>query len=475
MSYYVCATFDAYDPVTGFFVMKMDCIEWNEEDLGPWLGPKYNTKEECYARSVCVQGPDNNPTIPQSNNYCNININLVSLVDRTQDSLTFNINLPSNYEDTYIEYALYDIEYNELSTFKRMSNTPNPLQTSGTFTIQDNFNNVCAIAFRLVKPCDIIESSGGSGSQKSGDSGESGSGTDEEDTVLTGILFDKSSWAEIIPEPFKTYADAAADIWNLLLRYNPIVYNLIKENKPEWNGLALNKYSQFNDPAVFYVAACGPTETIDITNNNPNNIKFNSVTFSLLVNEYYLNNQDILLSSADWINVMVHELGHALGIGYWKLLDSYWLDGNEYTLAKNAYNTITGHIGARYRIPLEDSGNPGTASAHWENNNRSSEYPNSDGFSYPNCNFDVMVGYITIGSPKPISNLSKQYLVDIGYESLTSSPPSIVIEQSNIMINDNEPVVIQNMCGAASACHCGHSMGTINLIDNIFIQNTSID
>jgi hypothetical protein len=172
---------------------------------------------------------------------------------------------------------------------------------------------------------------------------------------------------------------------------------------------------------------------------------------------------------------MVHELGHALGIGYWKLLDSYWLDGNEYTLAKNAYNTITGHIGARYRIPLEDSGNPGTASAHWENNNRSSEYPNSDGFSYPNCNFDVMVGYITIGSPKPISNLSKQYLVDIGYESLTSSPPSIVIEQSNIMINDNEPVVIQNMCGAASACHCGHSMGTINLIDNIFIQNTSID
>ena len=470
MSFYVCATFDEYDPVTGFFTMKMDCIEWNEDDLGPWLGPKYNTKAECYAQSVCSQQA-NNPTAPTSNNYCGISITSVDFVSRTDDSLTVNINIPEQYNNTYIEYALYDIEYNQLSDFKRVSNTPNPLQTSGTFTVQDNFNDVCAIAFRLVKPCDIIESSGGSGSQESGDSGESGSGTDEEDTVLTGILFDKSSWAEIIPEPFKTYTDAAADIWNLLLRYNPIVYNLIKENKPEWNGLALNQYSQFNDPTVFYIAACGPTETIDITNNDPNNIKFNSVTFSLLVNEYYLNNQDILLSSADWINVMVHELGHALGIGYWPLLDNYWLDGNEYTLAKNAYNTITGHVGARYRIPLEDSGNPGTASAHWENNNRSSEYPNSDGFSYPNCNFDVMVGYITIGSPKPISNLSKQFLVDIGYESLSTIPPSIVIEPPGIMTSNMEQTTISNMCGCASRCNSSQNIGTVDLINNTFTSN----
>lgn len=465
MSFYVCATFDAYDPVTGFFVMKMDCIEWNEDDLGPWGGPKYNTKEECYAQSVCSQQA-NNPTTPTSNNYCGISISSVDFINRTDDSLTVNINIPEQYNNTYIEYALYDIQYNQLGDFQKLNSASDTLSLSTTFTISGNFNSVCAVAFRLVKLCSDEEGSGSIGSLDESGS-ETGSGASES---LTGILFDKSSWATIIPEPFKSYVDTAADTWDSLLRYNSDVYNLIKQNDPGWNGLSLDSYTQFNDPAEPYVAACGPTETVDITNNDPNNIKTNAIKFQLLVNEYYLNNPTILLSEEDWVGVMVHELGHALGIGtLWELLDSYWLDGNKYLFAKNAYNTITNHTGSRYRVPLEDSGGGGTVSSHWENNNRSSLYPNSDGFSYPSCNFDIMVGYITLGSPKQISNLSKQFLVDIGYESLSTTPPSVVIQPPGIMTSNMEQTTISNMCGCASHCHSHNHIGTVDLINNIFI------
>lgn len=178
MSFYVCATFDTYDPATGFFIMKIDCIEYDENMLGPiqnWTGPLYATKQECYAQSICVQG-ENNPIDPSSNNYCNISINSVSLIERTPNSLTVNIDLPDAYKNTHIEYALYDIEYNELDTFKTID-TSNILNKNDTYTISDDFTNVCAVAFRLRQPCAPTISSG----SESGESGDSGG-------VIDGLL-----------------------------------------------------------------------------------------------------------------------------------------------------------------------------------------------------------------------------------------------------------------------------------------------
>lgn len=190
MSFYVCSTFDVYDPVSGFFVMKIDCIEWNEEIQGPWNGPKYATKAECYAQSICAQ-EDNNPTNPSSNNYCNIAINSISIIDRTSSSLTIKIDLPENYQNTYLEYAMYDIEYNELSGFKRITSSE-VLNKNDTYTISDNFDSVCAIAFRLVQPCVTVEGSGNTGGSESGESGNSGNSGDSNNLLppfLTGAYY----------------------------------------------------------------------------------------------------------------------------------------------------------------------------------------------------------------------------------------------------------------------------------------------
>lgn len=184
MSYYVCSTFDVYDPVSGFFVTKIDCIEWNEDYMGVWNGPKYATKAECYAQSICTQA-ENDTVISISNNYCNMVIDSVSLIDKSFTTLTFNINIEESYYNTYIQYALYDINFNQLTEFKTINNTSNPLPITSTLTITDNFNDVCAVAFRLLRPCESISGSIGSGSGESGSEDSGGN-----NTQCNGILQD---------------------------------------------------------------------------------------------------------------------------------------------------------------------------------------------------------------------------------------------------------------------------------------------
>jgi hypothetical protein len=159
------------------------------------------------------------------------------------------------------------------------------------------------------------------------------------------ILFDKSSWASVVPEPYKTYLDEAADRWSLYMSYNSSVVTEIRsfDGFSTWNGLALNpsKYTIYNDVAVKTIASSGPWDYVDLQG-----VQFNSLTFQLNINNYYLN----LFSRSDWINIMTHELGHALGIGiYWDPFfqaqgavppNNYFLDGNAYVNCKNAYLNI---------------------------------------------------------------------------------------------------------------------------------------
>lgn len=139
--FYVCTTFDEYNASTGFFVLKQDCIQWDEDILGPYYGPKFNTKEECFDNSICSKTTKQN-ILDQTNNYCNINIDNVSLVSRTDNQIIVEITLPSFYVNTYIEYSLYDIDYNLIQDWTKLSTNSLNLNAVDTYTINiDNFNN----------------------------------------------------------------------------------------------------------------------------------------------------------------------------------------------------------------------------------------------------------------------------------------------------------------------------------------------
>jgi len=169
------------------------------------------------------------------------------------------------------------------------------------------------------------------------------------EALSSPILFNKSSWASIVSEPYKTYLDQAADRWSIYMSYNPSIVADIKglNGWSSWNGLALapSKYTLYNDQAVSIIASCGPWDYVDLQTNGAG-VQFNSLTFQLNINNYYLN----IFSSSDWLNIITHELGHALGIGiYWNSsLASmgavppvdYFLNGEAYINCKNAYNNI---------------------------------------------------------------------------------------------------------------------------------------
>jgi hypothetical protein len=160
-TYYVCSTYDEYDPITGLFNIKQDCIEWNEDLLGVWTGEKYSTKEECYQNSICSQ-----PIIPQSpsssNNWCGIHISNIEIINFENNSITISVQLPEKYYNTDLEYAISDINNNIISSFMKINNTSH-LEIQNNYIISNNLlENSCNLLFRLVRKCDIGSESGSS-------------------------------------------------------------------------------------------------------------------------------------------------------------------------------------------------------------------------------------------------------------------------------------------------------------------------
>jgi hypothetical protein len=300
--------------------------------------------------------------------------------------------------------------------------------------------------------------------------------TPSSETISSSQLFDLSSWENLTGSiSIKNYLDQAASNWNSIIKYNDEVFASYKDFDPTWDGLALVSYTEVYEPEGF-IAACGPVEGINIIDNDPNDIKVNAVSFQLFVNVYY-NEPQFGFTDSDWINTMAHELGHALGIGiYWNLLNNFWLDGSKYQLASSAYNNIIGDTqNNRNLLPLEDSGGSGIQSAHWENDDRLASYPNADGFDYPGCNFDIMIAFYQVGNPIKISNLSKQFLIDIGYEltGLDIEPlPQSQIQTINKIKQLNTEYFV---CGTEEKCGCGSHkiIGSINLVDKTFYLDES--
>lgn len=647
--FYVCMEFDTYDNNSGYWVSNANCIEWDTDKFGIWNGPKYNTKEECEALSVCV-GSKNNPPAPDLTNLCINDIVNVDLIEKTDEYLLLDINTTSKDANNkeiytyYIDYTLFDENYNKLSRnykaeiyyqknkdniklFSLNTSSTSYTMSDGTKVtltyrgdVQDEFGITCGSNNNPIYGCDIyngcIKSEitdlsipndsllvGGqnfpycckfifdkpvndivlclrgfgiipiltsayetvsvitdegfpdliplascssvsiqdntingtadysypsgmtgqmlcvvknkypykeliiNGTGKYSDGSQSqqmfmhtgtdinlgepikrlykinfnyqkivcddiidapicavslrlregcaGSGSnshhidyvcDDNIPEIPKILFDLNRIEQI--EPWATYTRAAAQAWNNFLIINPHIVNSIKEIRPDWNGIYMDSLNIYNDPADNAIARCGPVEAVDIIDNDPNNIKYNSISYSLYINTYYLNHPIFKFNAIDWIKIITHELGHALGIGiYWDMAllepNNFWLDGHKCINASYAYNNIIGDIANnRKYIPIEDDNLAGgSAGAHFEPNSRTStNYQTPDGYDYPGLAAynDIMITYY--GGPQfHITDLDIDVLVDIGYQRKSSAaiftPPPPILPSNNLVSN----------------------------------------
>lgn len=276
------------------------------------------------------------------------------------------------------------------------------------------------------------------------------------------ILFDSSSWASVVPEPYRTYLNEAKSRWEQFVKYDPVAVIGIQDLNPGWTGLKLQNYNEENVNES-WIASCGPDGYVDLVEGSTG-IKFASVSFNLNINKFY----EATLNADDWINVLTHELGHALGIGiYWNpVLQTLgavppvndFLSGSAYTETQEAYNAITESL--RTKIPLESSGGAGTASAHWEDNYRNNSAAGSGGVDHYGVTNELMNGSYAPGSTIILSDLSIKCLVDFGYQEVNPGTNEGVptIDSSGITISSNK---IKLVCGGLNKLR---KLGKVNLV-----------
>ncbi len=241
--------------------------------------------------------------------------------------------------------------------------------------------------------------------------------------VVEQPLFDESSFVGVVPEPYLGYLSQAVDRWATYIKFNPAVFSAIKTSTFGWNGIKLQSYTELNSSTSGIIASCGPHFYYDIQKTGPG-VQFNTKSFRLTINTHFAT----IYNEADWVNILTHELGHALGIGiYWASSlqpagavppqDSFLL-GSGYATAQTGYNAIVSDSSLT-KVPLETSGGSGTSSAHWDDNLRPSSAAGSLGKNYPGLTDELMLGFYNQGSTLKISQLSIGALVDFGYQEVT--------------------------------------------------------
>lgn len=105
-----------------------------------------------------------------------------------------------------------------------------------------------------------------------------------------------------------------------------------------------------------------------------------------------------LVAQGTWEDVILHEMGHVIGIGtLWGYIGL--VDGALNYLGANAIN-IWNSWGCVGTPPVETDGGPGTAGGHWDEDCLINEF---------------MTGFIN-APPNPISTLTIASVEDIGYE-----------------------------------------------------------
>lgn len=112
-----------------------------------------------------------------------------------------------------------------------------------------------------------------------------------------------------------------------------------------------------------------------------------------------------LFNNGQWNDVILHEMLHVIGFGtIWQrlgLLSGAGTNNPQYIGANGvaAYNNIFGNNATS--IPVENTGGPGTADAHWLESIFDTE---------------LMTGFLNEGEQLPLSAITAESLVDLGYQ-----------------------------------------------------------
>lgn len=238
-----------------------------------------------------------------------------------------------------------------------------------------------------------------------------------EETAGSSALFNSDSWNNrsawaaargvtaggLTPPQFVIDGlNTGASRWRSSCCYKDWVYEGISAMAPGWKGLELENYTQINANNG-YLASCGVNLYVSDTG------LLNAVSFDLQVNLFYAS----YLTKDEWSDILTHEMGHGLGIGIFWTASSFFLNASSYPHVQQAYNSITSL--ERDKTPLEATGGGGTASAHWEDDFRSSA-----GISYYGVADELMVGALVPGG-MVLSDLSLGALKDFGYETYPSA------------------------------------------------------
>ena len=154
---------------------------------------------------------------------------------------------------------------------------------------------------------------------------------------------------------------------------------------------------------------------------------------TITMNDLYLSSMKNSIrqdGKSSYYHVMLHEIGHVLGIGvYWNMSGSpltTYVDGSEtksYYTGTNALREYKYYIPEISHtivgIPVEDNGGSGTQDVHAEEGEEglaSSDDRYINGFFHPGLNTELMTGWME-GYPTstPLSRISLGFLEDMGF------------------------------------------------------------
>jgi len=118
------------------------------------------------------------------------------------------------------------------------------------------------------------------------------------------------------------------------------------------------------------------------------------------------------------VNVIMHEIGHVLGIGThpkWKV-ENYELQTEKLQKTLKSFNELQSKLGCKSnfnKIPLETKSGPGSAKSHWDTSDRTNYEGSND--KCRGLKNEVM-RYKMDGGKYYISELTTAYLDDLGFK-----------------------------------------------------------